>query len=79
MDNRRLVEWVILAAVVFVLLPLFAVAALMASHFVFGMTGMTGIFGSMGVMHATGLVWAALAVIIVGALIGLLMQDVKHA
>lgn len=79
MKNQALVQFVIIAAIVLVMLPLFAAAAMIAAHFVFGMTGMVGIFGAMGPMEAAGFLWAALAVLIVGALIGLLVNDLTHA
>jgi hypothetical protein len=79
MNNRRIAQFVILAAIVLVMLPLFIAAATIASHFVFGAVGTTGIFEGMGLVEAAGLLWAALAVLIVGTLVGLLMGDVRHA
>ena len=79
MNNRVVVETVILAAIVLVLLPLFGVMAMMASHYVFGMTGMTGVFDSLGFVQAATLLWAALATVIVGALVGLVATSFRHA
>jgi hypothetical protein len=79
MKRERVAQFVILAAIVIVLLPLFVAAAMIASHFMFGMTGMTGIFHAMGGVQAAGMLWALLATAIVGALITLVMGDVGHA
>ncbi|MBM3817845.1 MAG: hypothetical protein FJW14_02335 [Acidimicrobiia bacterium] len=78
MNRESVAQFVILAAVVLVLLPLFVAAAAMASHFVFGMTGMTGAF-AVGGVQAVALGWAALAIIIVGALITLVVGEFRHA
>jgi hypothetical protein len=78
MKRESVAQFVILAAVVLVLLPLFVASATMASHFVFGMTGMSGAFPAGGI-QAVGMIWAALAVVIVGALIMLVVGEVKHA
>jgi hypothetical protein len=79
MNNRRIAQFVVLAAVVLVMLPLFIATAAIASHFLFGAVGTTGIFASMGIVEAAGMLWGALAVVIVGSLIGLLVGDVRHA
>ena len=79
MKKETVAQFVILAAVVLVLLPLCVAAATVASHFVFGMTGMTGIFSAMGGVQAAGMLWAVLAIVIVGALIGLVAGDMGHA
>jgi hypothetical protein len=78
MKRESVAQFVILAAVVLVLLPLFVASATMASHVVFGMTGMSGAF-DVGGVQAVAMAWAALAILIVGALITLLVGDVKHA
>lgn len=78
MNRESVAQFVILAAVVLVLLPLFVAAATMASHFVFGMTGMTGAFGVGGV-QAVAMGWAAMAILIVGALITLVVGELRHA
>jgi hypothetical protein len=78
MKRESVAQFVILAAVILVLLPLFVAAATICSHFVFGMTGMSGAF-DLGGVQAVGLAWSALAIVIIGALISLLVGEVTHA
>lgn len=79
MDNRPLVELVVVAALILVLLPLFAATAMITAHFGFGMTGMTGIFGPMGATHALMLLWTVFALVIVGALVALVVNGAAQA
>jgi hypothetical protein len=78
MKRESVAQFVILAAVILVLLPLIVAAATICSHVMFGMTGLSGAF-AIGGVQAVGLAWTALTIVIVGALIGLLVADFKHA
>ncbi|MBI4262928.1 MAG: hypothetical protein HY657_01005 [Acidobacteria bacterium] len=78
MNNRTLIDLAVIAAVVLVMFPLIAIAAMITAHFGFGLFGsMSGIFGQMGWMHAIGLLWALLTVGIVAVLVALLVQNIR--
>jgi hypothetical protein len=78
MKRESIAQFVILAAVILVLLPMVIAAATICSHFVFGATGMSGAF-DIGGVQAVGLAWTALAIVIVGALITLVAGEFRHA
>jgi hypothetical protein len=82
MENRSLINTVVIAAVVFVMLPLLLAAAIMLGHAGYEVTNGPGLgmFAPFGGMHVVMSVWIVAMVVIVGALVGLLMKDThQHA
>ena len=74
--KESVVNTLVTAATVLIVLPLLATFAAVAMHFGFEMTGTagTGMFGRMGGTELVLLVWTAIALVVVGAMIAALMK-----
>ena len=71
------VNTLVTAATVLIILPLLITFAAVATHFGFAVTDTagTGMFAHMGGTQVVLLVWTAVALVLVGAMIAALMKD----
>lgn len=75
--KESVVNTLVTATVVLIVLPLLITFSTVAMHFGFEFTETagTGMFGHMGGMQLVLLVWTAIALALVGAMIAALMKD----